>query len=156
MNGDAHFRAVITPSRSLSRDAAMIIIGLLLAFVLASGVVFISQGAWPIVGFLGLDVALLAAALWLNKASGKAFEEVVVTPKLLRVRNVDYRGKESILEFNPAWCKIEKDVDDDFGTTDLFVVSHGKRHQIAVFLSPPEKNDFYDALNGAIARNKVA
>lgn len=144
------FRGVITPNRSLSKRATLTTIVALSTFVLVSGVVFVSQGAWPVVGFLGLDIALLGSALWLSNCSGKAFEEITLTSRVLCVRNVDFRGRETVLELNPSWSEIEKEIDEDFGTMALWLVSHGKRYQIASFLSPSEKNDFFDALNAAM------
>ena len=50
------FRALLTPHRSLGRTGFAILMGALLFGWLATGALFLSQGAWPVFGFFGLDV----------------------------------------------------------------------------------------------------
>src|SRR5262245_10969759 len=53
------FSAVITPHRSLSRSGFLLVMLLIGGVSFVGGIVFYAIGAWPIVGFLGLDVLLL-------------------------------------------------------------------------------------------------
>ena len=53
-------------------------------FSFIGGMFFFLLGAWPVVGFLGLDVALVYWAFRANYRAAAAFEEVTVTPSELR------------------------------------------------------------------------
>ena len=56
------FRALLTPHRSLGRTGFTILMGTLIFGWLATGALFLSQGAWPVFGFFGLDVLLVYVA----------------------------------------------------------------------------------------------
>ena len=56
------------------------------------GMVFLWMGAWPVFGFLGLDVFLVWLAFRANFRAAKAFEEILVTPVRLVWRRVSARG----------------------------------------------------------------
>ncbi|MES1203456.1 MAG: DUF2244 domain-containing protein, partial [Pseudomonadota bacterium] len=71
--------AVLAPNRSLSRQARRLLI---LAFAIANAVpaaFFLAQGAYPVSGFMGLDVLALIWALHVSERSGKARERVLVS-----------------------------------------------------------------------------
>ncbi len=57
-----------------------------------SGMVFLMLGAWPVFGFLGLDVALIYWAFRANFRAARAYEEVTVTASELKVRKVNPRA----------------------------------------------------------------
>ena len=52
------FRAILHPHRSLGPKGFMILMGLLCAVNFGTGMMFWMLGAWPIMGFCGLDVLL--------------------------------------------------------------------------------------------------
>src|SRR5437588_1476045 len=54
----ALFSALLTPHRSLSSAGFFVVMGLIAGISFVGGVVFLIAGAWPVIGFLGLDVAL--------------------------------------------------------------------------------------------------
>jgi len=116
--------------------------------------VFLILGAWPVFGFLGLDVLLIYWAFRVNYRAALAYEEVMVTHSELRVRKVSHRGKASEWSFNPLWVRLDRDTHEEFGIERLFVVARGRRLPIAGFLSPREKESFADALGAAIGEAK--
>ena len=63
---------------------------------------FFLLGAWPVVGFLGLDVLLVYWAFRANYRAAAAFEEVTVTPSELRLRRVSHRGEVARMDAQPA------------------------------------------------------
>src|SRR5262245_35136004 len=89
------FSAVITPHRSLSRTGFLIVMAVFGGVSFVGGLVFYLLGAWPIVGFLGLDVLLVYVAFKVNYRAAKAYEQVTITPSELRVRKVSHRGKSA-------------------------------------------------------------
>ena len=73
------FSAIITPHRSLTSTGFVLVMALVGGFSFIGGLVFFAIGAWPVVGFLGLDVLLVYWAFRINYRAATAFEEVTVT-----------------------------------------------------------------------------
>ncbi len=144
------FSAIITPHRSLNGTGFLIVMMLVSGFSFIAGMVFFLLGAWPVVGFLGLDVLLVYWAFRANYRAAAAFEEVTVTPSELRVRRVSHRGQVAEWTFNPLWVRLDQEVDEDFGIEHLYLISRGRRIMIASFLGPDEKASFYKALVEAL------
>jgi uncharacterized membrane protein len=144
------FSAVITPNRSLDRVGFVVLMSLVGFVSFIAGIVFLIAGAWPVVGFFGLDVALLYWAFKLNYAHAAAYEEVMVTAAELKLRKVSHRGKVREWTLNPIWTKLDREAHADFGLLRLFLVSRGKRLSIATDLSPHEKESFAEALGAAL------
>ncbi len=146
----AIFAAVITPHRSLSSTGFLIFMLCIGTLSFASGVVFLILGAWPVFGFLGLDVLLVYWAFRANFRAARAYEEVTVTPTELTVRKVSHRGAVREWTLNPVWVRLDRAVHEEFGIERLFLVSHGRHLSIASFLSPDEKASFATALAAAL------
>ena len=148
------FSAVIIPHRSLPRVGFAV---LMIAFGAASfvtGMLFMITGAWPVLAFFGLDVALLYWAFRLNYRHAKAYEEVAVTGSRLTVRKVSHRGRAREWVLNPLWVRLDKVTHEDFGIERLYLISRGKQLAIASFLSPDEKASFAAELGNALNEAK--
>ena len=148
------FSAIITPHRSLSGRGFVSVMTLVGSLSFIGGMIFYLIGAWPVVGFLGLDVALVYWAFRANYRSAAAFEEVTVTPSELRVRRVSHRGEVAEWTLNPVWTQLHREQHEDFGLLKLVLVSRGRRLPVAGFLSPREKESFAAALSAAIGEAK--
>jgi len=144
------FSAIITPHRSLSATGFLIFMLCIGGLSFVSGVMFLLLGAWPVFGFLGLDVLLVYWAFRANYRSARAYEEVTVTASELTVRKVNHRGGVREWTLNPVWVKLDRIVHEEFGIERLFLVSHGKRLPIAAFLGAEEKASFALALASAL------
>jgi uncharacterized membrane protein len=129
----------------------MLCIGVL-SFV--SGMLFLSIGAWPVFGFLGLDVLLIYWAFRANFRAARAYEVVTVTASELTVRKVSHRGGVREWALNPLWVRLDRIVHEEFGIERLFLVSRGRRLPIAAFLGPDEKASFARALSTALGEAK--
>ena len=144
------FSAVLTPHRSLGRKgflAVMLAIGGL-GFI--GGIVFFLAGAWPVVGFLGLDVLLVYWAFRLNYRAAGAYEEVTMTPSALTVRKVSERGEVAQWTLNPLWVRLDRETTDEFGLVRLFLVSRGRKYAVAGCLGPRERESFAQDLAAAL------
>ena len=144
------FAATITPHRSLGSTGFLILMLAIGGLSFASGMVFLLLGAWPVFGFLGLDVLLIYIAFRVNFRAARAYEEVTVTPSELTVRKVNHRGLVRQWTLNPVWVQLDRIVHEEFGIERLFLVSRGRRVSIAGFLSPQEKASFAQALSSAL------
>jgi len=145
------FSVVITPHRSLSRRGFIIFMSVVAGIAFAAGLVFMAMGAWPVFGFFGLDVLLIWLAFRANYRAARAREFIHVTESELLVRRVSAKGAVAEWTFNPVWVRLDTGRDHEGALTRLSLASHGRKLDIAEWLSPPEKTDFMHALAGALA-----
>lgn len=143
------FSAILTPHRSLSPRGFLILMSAIGVVSFAAGFAFFLMGAWPVVGFFGLDVVLIYWAFRLNYRAARLYETVDLTEHALTVTRVLPSGRARSWTFNPYWVRLEV-LDAPGRTGQLTLTSHGKRLVFGAFLSPAEKKDFAAALSGAL------
>jgi uncharacterized membrane protein len=148
------FSALLTPHRSLPGIGFLVLMAVIAGISFVGGVAFFILGAWPVIGFLGLDVALVYWAFRANYLAAAAYEEVTVTPSELRVKKVSHRGEVAEWSLNPVWTKLDREAHEEFGLLRLSLVSRGKKLAIAGFLGPAERESFAAALSAAIGEAK--
>src|SRR4051812_41906860 len=134
------FRAILTPHRSLAPTGFLILMGVLVALNLTAGVGFYLLGAWPVVGFMGADVALVWWAFRLNYARADARELIEVNEhELILDREIRGRRLEQ-RRFTRGWVQVELEEDrgrDLIGR--LFLRSRGARTEIGGVFFPPRR-----------------
>ena len=133
------FAATLTPHRSLTPTGKRVVIGLVAALALVPGMVFYLAGAWPVVGFMGLDVLAIWAALTISMRGGKAYEVVTLWPTSLELKKVDPKGAEEAMSFVPKTVKFVIDRDYNERVTALWLKTDAKRIPLGAFLSAEEK-----------------
>src|ERR1700741_1816642 len=133
------FAALLTPHRSLNRTGFVIVMLFLSIVSFATGIAFLLMGAWPVFGFLGLDVLGIYIAFRINFRRAQACEQISVTPSALRLRRVSHRGHVVEWVFNPLWVSLDQERDDEYGVERLYLASRGRRVAIGSFLSHEEK-----------------
>ena len=148
------FSALLTPHRSLNRTGFLVLMGFLSVVSFATGIAFLLMGAWPVLGFLGLDVLVIYWAFRVNFRRASATEEITVTPSELRVRRVSHRGHVAEWVLNPLWVQLDQKIHAEFGIERLYLVSRGRRISIGSFLGADEKASFAKALLAAIQTAK--
>jgi len=144
------FSALLSPHRSLNSTGFLVLMGFLSAVSFAAGLAFLLMGAWPVLGFFGLDVLAIHWAFRINFRHAKATEEIWVTPSELRVRRVSHRGHVVEFVLNPLWVQLDQKTHVEFGIEKLYLVSKGRRVSIGSFLGPDEKASFAKALLTAL------
>ena len=144
------FSALLTPHHSLNRTGFLVLMGFLSAVSFAAGFAFLLMGAWPVLGFFGLDVLAIYWAFRINFRDAKATEEIRVTPSELRLRRVSHRGHVVEFVLNPLWVQLDQKTHAEFGIEKLYLVSKGRRVSIARFLGADEKASFAKALTTAL------
>lgn len=145
------FAATITPHRSLTPAGFRLTMTLICLVMVAATVPFMALGAWPVLGFGGLDVLALYIAFKVNFRAGRGVEEVVVTPIELMLRRIT-PGTRKEWRFNPLWTRLERKETAEFGVEQLALVSRGQRVTVGAWLSPPERATFAEALSRALAQ----
>jgi uncharacterized membrane protein len=150
------FAAVLKPYRSLSPRGFGILMLAIVSCSFSVGLAFWLMGAWPVVGFCGLDVLLVQLAFRLNYRSARAAEEIRLTPSQLLVTRTTAKGVSTETDFNPYWARFEIDRQPDFGIVRMAIASHGRRLAIGGFLGPNERENFAKAFTAALAAVRTA
>jgi uncharacterized membrane protein len=149
------FAATLTPHRSLSPRGKRVVIGLVAALALMPGVVFYFAGAWPVVGFMGLDVLAIWAALTISMRGARAYEVVTLWPGALELKKVDAKGAEDVLSFVPFNVRFVIDRDYNERVTGLWLKERDRRIAIGDFLSADEKLSFSKAFGTALKKARA-
>lgn len=142
------FSATLRPHRSATTRGIDIVIALIALMSFGAGVAFVSLGAWPVTGFLGLDILLLWLALRLNHRAGNARETVEMRENVLRIVRVDAWGRRKEWTFPPYWAQVVLDEE----RRAIVVRSHGVEAAIGGFLSGGEREDLLRALRRALGK----
>jgi uncharacterized membrane protein len=145
------FAAQLRPHRSLSRAGFVAVMAVLGGASLAAGSAFLLAGAWPVLGFYGLDVLLVWLLFRANLRAARAFEAIRITPNRLNVRQVSARGDSRESEFNPRWVRLEAERHHEWGVTRVALVSRGAPLVVGSFLSPDMKEWLAGELRSALA-----
>jgi uncharacterized membrane protein len=147
---------VLHPHRSLSPRGFLILMSVLGVVSFITGVAFCMIGAWPVMGFFGLDVALVYWAFKLNYRSGRAYETVDITPDVLTLTRVRPDGAKEAIEINPYWARVSLTTDRPDGRTSLRIIAQGRELLLGQFLTDDERRDFAGALSGALQTARAA
>ena len=149
------YRAILHPHRSLSPKGFLILISLICLVSFVTGMVFLLLGAWPVMGFFGLDVLLVYWAFKLNYRAGRLHELVELSNDELTVTRVQASGRRYRFSFNPYWVRVRVE-EQSYGPAELKLVSHGKELRFGRFLTDDEKHEFAAELDQALQSNRNA
>lgn len=142
------FSRVLRPHRSSSERDVKIVTVFVVFLFMPTGTAFLMAGAWPVFGFMGLEVAGLIFALWLNHKIGSAFEAITITDTEFRLSKVDHWGKRSYWSEKPQWLKVRFDAT----SKQLIVGVHGRHVVIGKFLLEEEREALASVLQHEVRR----
>jgi uncharacterized membrane protein len=144
------FRAVLTPHRSLSPRGFIILMTFIGSVSFIAGLSFLAMGAWPVMGFFGLDALLIYGAFKLNYRAARRFEVVEITAGDLKLIRVHPDGRREEIALNPYWARPHLAERPD-GANRLYLRSHGRNYALGSFLTDDERRDLANALGHALA-----
>ena len=144
-NTGHRFRETLTiwPHRSLSPRGFMLVMAALGFFAFCIGLGFFLLGAWPVIGFLGLEILVVWVAFKMNYRAAKRRQHLTATPAKLKIEDVAPGGARETTEWPTAWVKVELTPreEPEMKSRDrqkIIVRSHGKAAEIGSFLHPAE------------------
>ena len=149
-DGATPIRAVLVPHRSLSPRGFLILMSFVGAVSFIAGISFLAIGAWPVMGFFGLDALAIYIAFKLNYRAGRRCETVDITASDLIVTRTSPGRSQQQFALNPYWARVHLAERPD-GANRLYLRSHGKAYPIGGFLTDDERRDLADALSSALA-----
>lgn len=148
LDGVLFMDAVLRPNRSLSLTAFRLMLIVVIVINVAVAAAFVAHGAYPVAGFLGLDVLALWLAFRINYRAAHAEERVRLAQSALHIERRDARGTIRHWVLNPIWAQV---AEDGRGVA----VRGGKGSmRLGTFLSPAEREEFATALREALFRAK--
>jgi uncharacterized membrane protein len=145
------FDAILHPHRSLSPKGFAIFMGVFSAISLTVGGFFWLLGAWPILGFFGLDILAVWYAFRRNYRNARMYETIRLTERELVVHRVGLKGRDGTWTFQPCWLRVTMD-DPPEHESQVTLTSHGQTLTVGSFLSPEERLDFAKALREALRK----
>ena len=116
---------------------------------LGTGLAFYLSGAWPVIGFMGVDVAILYWAFKASYRSGSAYETVELTDQALTVERIDPSNRRQVWTLPPGWLRVHLD-EPLRPDSQITLTSHGRHLVVGSYLSPDERRAFADALRNAL------
>ena len=123
-------------------------------FGLILSIPFIVLGYWPVVGFYGLDIGLLALAFRASITASRQAEELILSPIELLVRHRYRSNMVQEWRFNPIWTRLDAEQDKELGISSITLVSRGQHIVIGQFLGPQEKSKLLVKLSSGLGQAK--
>ncbi|MGI9434007.1 MAG: DUF2244 domain-containing protein [Geminicoccaceae bacterium] len=142
------FDAVLYPNRSLGATGFALLMTGIVAVSLLVGAGFALAGAWPVTGFLGLDVLLLYLAFRWNFRDAQQVDIVRLDRNGLEVHRRTSHGKEQSWRFETAWVQVIVEA------RQLKLRSRGTELVFGSFLTADERLAFAEALRSAIQAHR--
>ena len=139
----------ILPYRSLSKKGFRNLMFCVAFIFFLIGAYFWYLGAWPVFGFIGLDVWLLYYAFKINYRSGEIFETLKIEKeKFLITRNFP-SGKQQSWNLEPYWASVELN-SQKRNEENLILKSKDKIVLVGSFLNYNDKRKLFDRIQEAI------
>jgi uncharacterized membrane protein len=139
----------LRPAPPLPRRVLLIILTIVTAMNAVFALFFLMHGAWPMLPFMGADVALLAWAFRASTVAAQRVEHVVLTPSLLTIARRASKTAPKEFSFNPYWVRVDIADPPEHGS-QLTLWSHGKGVRLGSFLPPLERASFAERLKDAL------
>lgn len=150
------FDVVLRPYRSLSPHGFWLLMLVVSTVCFAAGVAFTMLGAWPVFGFLGLDVLAIYLAFRLSYRRARLFERVRLLEDALEIRRVHPNGRIEEWSLAPNWLSVEVEGQANSAIGAVRLRSHGREVRIGRFLSPLQRHALATALREALRLWRMA
>ena len=139
---------VLRPHRSLSPTAFRLMLVIVIVVNLAVAAVFLMRHAFPVAGFLGLDVLALWIAFRVNYRAALAEERVRIDAEQIHVERRAPSGAAVHWVASPVWARASLE------GVAVSIRTGGRALQLGSFLPPAERAEFARALDDALWRAK--
>lgn len=150
------FAATLTPRRALSRRGRRLVVAVLTILAGIPGLVFFSLGAWPVIGFLGLDVLAVWWALSASARDGKRREEIRLWADRIEILAVGAGGRQTMTAFAPVHVRLIVARDFDERTTGIRLRDKDRDLEIGGFLNHEDRASFARAFGTALKKARGA
>ena len=138
------------PHRSLSQRGFALLLVILGSLAIAIGLGFFLIGAWPVIGFMGLELGVLYIAFRLNYRDGKVCEQLLIHARGIDIVRISAKGAQTRQTLPSLW--IEAQLIKQKGRRRILQLRHHHDfYEIGAFLPPAEKKDLMAMINQRIS-----
>jgi uncharacterized membrane protein len=151
MDDEVLFQAVVTPHRSLSAAGLrrLILAICLLSLAVTTGCYL--AGAWPVIGFSGVEIGLAVLLLRLNARRARRREVISLTPSTVAVERTDEAGRKSVRTLRAAWLNVVLE-ERAARVPGLFLRNRSEQVEVAREIGETEKRSLHADLRDALHR----
>ena len=128
----------LEPSKSLRPEGANLVLVILGGFGLVISGSFMVFGAWPVFGFMALDVLLIYIAFQAQYRRSNRGQEITISNDKIEIKYFKGGVCVKTILLNKYWAKLEQ-FNCFNRRSKLMFSSHGKFSEIGEFLSLKEK-----------------
>ena len=151
----------IWPHRSLSRKGFAIVMGVLAGFLFIIGLGFFLAGAWPVIGFLGLELLVVWGAFKLNYRAARHRETIHTTTEDVTVESQTPAGQRAEKSFPLGWLRVNLTPTEAPSVKSriqqkIILSSHGEHAEIGKYLHPAEKAGLSRDIDAMIDRARAS
>ena len=150
---------VLWPYRSLSRLGFILLMSFLALVLSVIGLSFFLVGAWPVVGFLGLEFLIVFLAFKLNYKAAKHHESIKTTGENLFLEQFTPDGKKTYTKFPIGWIRVQlSPVQNSHSSNNnekkILLSSHGQHAEVGAFLHPSERPEIFNEIENMVDRSR--
>ena len=143
---------VIKPNRSLSWKQSKRVFFFLAACLIAVGFYFFQLGAWVVLPFAGLEIALIGTVIYRQFQWASRRQVIEIGDSTVWISESDTK-KENRIGFPAAWLQIKHNKDPhNWYSSRLFVGSHGQFVEIGKNLVESEREFLAEKLRVAVKK----
>jgi uncharacterized membrane protein len=139
------FDLTLRPPPPLGAHSALVVLGATALVMLLGAIRFLALGAWPVLPFMVVDVAILVWAFRASARNAHAYERVRLDEQGLVVRKVAPNGRARTFRMEPRLTRVELESLSP-PENRLWLVYRNSRLVIGRFLSPRERSEVYDVI----------
>jgi len=151
-DGRVFFDTVLHPHRSLSPRGSTLIVAFAAAGLFAVGLLFFLLGAWPVIGFCGLELVLLHVAFRLSFRGARAAERIRLSDAGLEIsRHAPDGSTIGHWRLPPNWLRVSL-AEPPQPDSPLTLSSHGRHLVVGRFLPAEQRLELARALRAALDR----
>lgn len=149
-----YFDATLTPNVALSPRAFMIVMGLVGAMSFFGGILFLSMGAFPVLGWFGLDALVIWFAFRKNFQNLAEETCVRITAEEIQLRHSRPGREPREVSLPTAFTRLSLELPDR--RPSELRLAHGQvAYVIGRFLTPRERKSLFEAMQTAVMRARA-
>jgi len=143
------FREILQSHQALSPRGWAIVFGALGLFFASFGLAMFVSGAWPVIGFLGLEIGGLYVGYRVVVGRAQRREEVILTPSTLSLQLRDQQGRLFRQSFPAQGCRVSINTPTTWDDP-VVLYAENRRIPFGADLNPDQRKDVADRLFQAL------
>ncbi|MAN73261.1 MAG: hypothetical protein CME84_04125 [Henriciella sp.] len=149
-----YFDATLTPNTALSPRAFLVVMGLVGLFSFVGGMMFLQLGAFPVIGWFGLDALAIWFAFRKNFQNLRQATHIAITAETICLSHSRPGSEPKTVSLPTSFTRLSLDFPDR--RPSELKIAHGQQaYIIGRFLTPRERKSLHDALQDAIRRARA-